>query len=198
VRPGRTPVVRVGGTRLVSIEVANPGGPECRCGSPASTARSSRTHGSSTPLSDEDGNVSAPSDLDMAAGRPMTTEVRVEREEVGGHTRRVLPHSGNPHDPRVPPDGRWRSTSSPPPSGHTATRQRHLSDRCEGRIGTRRWRSDLDASLTPAVSQRLHERGAVNLPPSVHERRPPAEPFDLCVFAHRQHQGRSERLPGWS
>jgi hypothetical protein len=29
-------------------------------------------------LSDEDGNVSAPSDLDMAAGRQMTTEVRVE------------------------------------------------------------------------------------------------------------------------
>jgi len=46
----------------------------------------------------------------------MTTEVRVELEDVGGRTKMVMTMPEFPATPRVPPDGRWRSTSSPPTS----------------------------------------------------------------------------------
>jgi hypothetical protein len=49
-------------------------------------------------MSDEDGNVVAPSDMGMPAGHPTTTEVTVELEEVGGRTRMVLTHVGVPAD----------------------------------------------------------------------------------------------------
>jgi hypothetical protein len=49
-------------------------------------------------MSDENGDVSAPSDMGMPAGHPMTTEVRVELNDIGGRTKMVLTHVGIPHD----------------------------------------------------------------------------------------------------
>jgi hypothetical protein len=42
--------------------------------------------------------VSSPSDMGMAEGHPMTTEVRVELEDVGGRTKMVMTHAGVPGD----------------------------------------------------------------------------------------------------
>jgi uncharacterized protein YndB with AHSA1/START domain len=49
-------------------------------------------------MSDENGNVSSPSDMGMPEGHPTTTEVRVELEDVGGSTKMVLTHVGIPAD----------------------------------------------------------------------------------------------------
>jgi uncharacterized protein YndB with AHSA1/START domain len=49
-------------------------------------------------MSDEHGNVSSPSDMGMPEGHPMTTEVRVELEDVGGRTKMVMTHAGIPGD----------------------------------------------------------------------------------------------------
>jgi hypothetical protein len=49
-------------------------------------------------MSDENGNVSSPSDMGMPEDHPMTTEVRVDLEDVGGRTKMVLTHAGIPAD----------------------------------------------------------------------------------------------------
>src|SRR3982074_2936678 len=71
--------VRVGGTRLVSMEMQTPGGAmqmwftgEYREG--VENERLVYTES----MSDENGNVLSPSDTGMPAGHPTTTEVRVE------------------------------------------------------------------------------------------------------------------------
>jgi uncharacterized protein YndB with AHSA1/START domain len=47
-------------------------------------------------MSDEHGNVSSPADMGMPEGHPMTTEVRVELEDIGGRTKMVMTHAGIP------------------------------------------------------------------------------------------------------
>jgi len=42
--------------------------------------------------------VSSPSDMGMAEDHPMTTEVRVELEDVGDRTKMVMTHAGVPGD----------------------------------------------------------------------------------------------------
>ena len=113
--------VRVGGRRLVCMQIPTQDGPMRMC-SPASTARSSRTSDASTPIrirrerqrgvTFEHGN---------SRRTPRTTEVRVELQDVGGRTRMVMTHTGFPATPRALPAGRWRSTSSPPTSRHAHT-----------------------------------------------------------------------------
>jgi hypothetical protein len=49
-------------------------------------------------MADENGNVLSPADMGMPAGHPATTEVRVELEDVGGHTKMVMTHVGIPAD----------------------------------------------------------------------------------------------------
>ena len=49
-------------------------------------------------MSDKNGNVSSPSEMGVPAGHPMTTEVRVELEDVGGRTKMVMNHAGVPGD----------------------------------------------------------------------------------------------------
>jgi uncharacterized protein YndB with AHSA1/START domain len=49
-------------------------------------------------MSDENGNVSSPPDTGMPEGHPMTTEVRVELQDVGGRTKMVMTHTGVPGD----------------------------------------------------------------------------------------------------
>jgi hypothetical protein len=45
-------------------------------------------------MCDEEGNVSSPPAIGMPEGHPMTTEVRVELEDLGGRTRMVITHAG--------------------------------------------------------------------------------------------------------
>jgi hypothetical protein len=64
----------------------------CRCGSPASTARSSRTSDSSTPspCPTQTATCYRPPTWACPKGHPTTTEVRVELEDVGGRTKMVM------------------------------------------------------------------------------------------------------------
>ena len=87
--------VRVGGRRLVCMEVQSPGGPMQMWFTGEYREVVPNEHLVYTEsMSDENGNV-APG---LAEGHPETTEVRVEHQEVGGRTRMVMTHSGVPAD----------------------------------------------------------------------------------------------------
>lgn len=97
--PAATMDVRVGGTRLVCMEMQLPDGPtrmwftgECR-----GVVEKKRLVYTES-MCDENGNVPAPSDVALPEGHPMTTEVRVELEDLGGRTKMVLTHVGVPGD----------------------------------------------------------------------------------------------------
>jgi uncharacterized protein YndB with AHSA1/START domain len=89
--------VRVGGTRLVCMEIRSPDGPLQMwfTGEYREVVENARLVYTES-ISDEDGNVASPSG--MAGDHPMITEVRVEFEYVGGRTRMVLTHAGIPAD----------------------------------------------------------------------------------------------------
>ena len=91
--------VRVGGTRLVSMEVQTPNGPMQMwfTGEYREVAENERLVYTES-MSDETGNVVSPSDMGMPEGHPTTTEVRVELEDVGGRTKMVMTHVGIPGD----------------------------------------------------------------------------------------------------
>jgi len=91
--------VRVGGTRLVSMEVQTPNGPMQMwfTGEYREVVENERLVYTES-MSDENGNVLSPEDLGMPAGYPTTTEVRVEFEDVGGRTKMVMTHAGVPSD----------------------------------------------------------------------------------------------------
>jgi uncharacterized protein YndB with AHSA1/START domain len=89
--------VRVGGTRLVCMEVDTPEGPRQMwfSGEYLEVVKNERLVYTES-MSDENGNVSSPSAMGMPEGHPMTTEVRVELEDLGGRTRMVMTHAGIP------------------------------------------------------------------------------------------------------
>ena len=89
--------VRVGGTRLVCMEMQSPNGPMRMwfAGEYLEVVENERLRYTES-MSDENGNVAAPSE--GSSGHPMTTEVRVELEDVGGKTRMLMTHSGVPGD----------------------------------------------------------------------------------------------------
>ena len=91
--------VRVGGTRLVCMEMQTPNGPMQMwfTGEYLVVVENTRLVYTEA-MSDENGNVSMPSELGMPEGHPMTTEVRVDLEDVGGRTRMVMTHAGVPPD----------------------------------------------------------------------------------------------------
>ena len=91
--------VRVGGTRLVCMEVQTPGGPTQMwfTGEYREVVENERLVYTES-MSDESGNVSSPPNADAAQGHPVTTEVRVELEDVGGRTKMVMTHAGIPAD----------------------------------------------------------------------------------------------------
>ena len=91
--------VRVGGTRLVCMEVQTPGGPTQMwfTGEYREVVENERLVYTES-MSDENGNVLSPSDMGMPAGHPTTTEVRVELEDVGGRTKMVMTHAGIPSE----------------------------------------------------------------------------------------------------
>ena len=89
--------LRVGGTRLVCMEVQTPGGPMQMwfTGEFREVVECERLVYTES-MADENGNVLAPDDIGMPAGHPTTTEVRVELEGIGGRTRMVMTHAGIP------------------------------------------------------------------------------------------------------
>jgi len=91
--------VRVGGTRLVCMEMQSPAGPRRMCftGKYREVIENTRLVYTDA-MCDENGNVISPSDAGMGEGHPTTTEVRVDLAEVGGRTRMVVTHAGIPAD----------------------------------------------------------------------------------------------------
>jgi uncharacterized protein YndB with AHSA1/START domain len=91
--------VRVGGTRLVCMEMQTPNGPMQMwfTGEYREVVENERLVYTES-MSDENGNVLSPLDMGMPAGHPTTTEVRVELEHTGGRTKMVMTHVGIPDD----------------------------------------------------------------------------------------------------
>jgi uncharacterized protein YndB with AHSA1/START domain len=91
--------VRVGGTRLVCMQVQAPNGSMVMwfAGEYREVVENKRLVYTEF-MSDEDGNLSSPSNAGSGDGHPVTTEVRVELEDLGGRTRMVMTHAGIPGD----------------------------------------------------------------------------------------------------
>jgi uncharacterized protein YndB with AHSA1/START domain len=91
--------VRVGGTRLIAMQVQTPNGAMQMwfVGEYREVVDNKRLVYTES-MSDEHGNVLSPADMGMPAGHPATTQVRVELEDVGGRTKMVLTHVGIPSD----------------------------------------------------------------------------------------------------
>ena len=89
--------VRVGGTRLVCMEMPTPSGPMQMwfTGEYREVVQNQRLVYTES-MSDERGNVRSLSDGGLPEGHPTTTEVRVELEDVDGHTKMVMTHVGVP------------------------------------------------------------------------------------------------------
>jgi uncharacterized protein YndB with AHSA1/START domain len=89
--------VRVGGGRLVCMEMSSPGGPVQMwfTGEYREVVQNQRLVYTES-MSDEHGNVSMPPGT--ADGHPVVTEVCVELEDIGGRTKMVVTHSGVPAD----------------------------------------------------------------------------------------------------
>jgi len=91
--------VRVGGSRLVCMEVQTPAGPRSMwfAGEYIQVV-ANRLLVYTEFISDENGNVVLPSEMGMGDGHPTTTEVRVELEQFDGVTKMVMTHAGIPSD----------------------------------------------------------------------------------------------------
>ena len=91
--------VRVGGIRLLCMEMTTPDGTMQMwfTGEFLEVIENQRLVYTDS-MSDEHGNVMAPEQLGMPEGHPTTTEVRVELERLDGGTRMVLTHTGVPAD----------------------------------------------------------------------------------------------------
>ena len=91
--------VRVGGTRLVCMEMQTPDGAIQMwfTGEYREVVENQRLVYTES-MSDENGNVLSPSDIGMPDGHPVTTEVSVELEDIDGRTKMVMTHAGIPRD----------------------------------------------------------------------------------------------------
>ena len=91
--------VRVGGRRLVCMEMPSPQGAMQMwfTGEYREVVENERLVYTES-MSDENGNVASASDMGMPEGHPTTTEVRVELEAVDGRTKMVMTHAGIPAD----------------------------------------------------------------------------------------------------
>ena len=91
--------LRVGGGRLVCMEMKTPGGPMQMwfTGEYREIVQNERLVYTES-MSDQDGNVLSPTDMGMPAGYPTTTQVSVELEDAAGRTRMVITHAGIPAD----------------------------------------------------------------------------------------------------
>jgi uncharacterized protein YndB with AHSA1/START domain len=91
--------VRVGGIRLICMEVESPNGPMQMwfTGDYREVVANERLVYTES-MSDKNGNVSSPADTGMPEGHPTTTEIQVELMDIGGRTKMVLTHVGIPSD----------------------------------------------------------------------------------------------------
>ena len=91
--------VRVGGARLVRMDVETPGGPMQMwfTGEYRDVVENQRLAYTES-MSDASGNVLSAADVGMPDGHPTTTEVIVELEQGGGRTKMVMTHAGLPGD----------------------------------------------------------------------------------------------------
>jgi uncharacterized protein YndB with AHSA1/START domain len=89
--------VRVGGTRLICMQVQTPRGAMTMwfTGEYLEVVQNKRLVYTDS-LSDENGQVMSPAEVGMPAGHPTTTEIRVELDDLGGCTRMVMTHAGIP------------------------------------------------------------------------------------------------------
>lgn len=89
--------VRVGGTRLVSMQVTTPNGPmQMWFTGEYTDVVENKLLVYTESMSNENGDIIARSDMGMQPGHPTTTEVRVELEDLGGRTKMVMTHVGIP------------------------------------------------------------------------------------------------------
>jgi uncharacterized protein YndB with AHSA1/START domain len=91
--------VRVGGARLVSMEVETPNGPMTMwfTGEHLEIVEHRRLVYTES-MSDEHGNVLSPSATGMPTSHPTTTEITVELESIDGRTKMVMIHAGIAED----------------------------------------------------------------------------------------------------
>ena len=91
--------VRVGGARLVGMEMDTPGGPVRMwfAGEYREVVAHKRIVYTES-MSDADGEALPPSELGMPHGHPVRTEVTVEFTDLDGRTKQVLTHVGIPAD----------------------------------------------------------------------------------------------------
>lgn len=89
--------VRVGGIRLLCMEITTPDGTMRMwfTGEYLEVIENQRLVYTDS-MSDENGNVRSPEQMGMPGGHPTTTEVRVELERVSGGTRMLVTHLGVP------------------------------------------------------------------------------------------------------
>jgi uncharacterized protein YndB with AHSA1/START domain len=89
--------VRVGGVRLVCMEMETPNGPMQMwfTGEYLEVVEPERLVFTDS-ISDENGHVASPTESGMPDGHPTTTEVRIDLQDDGGGTRMVMTHAGIP------------------------------------------------------------------------------------------------------
>lgn len=87
--------VRVGGRRLVCMSSPDGTRKMWTTGEYTEVVPNERLVYTDSPA-DENGNVVSPSDMGMPEGYPLTTEVTVLLEDLGGRTRMVVTHAGLP------------------------------------------------------------------------------------------------------
>lgn len=89
--------VRVGGTRLVCMEMETPNGSMRMwfTGQYREVVENKRLVYTES-MSDEHGNVVSPAQMGLPDGHPTTTEIVLELEDLDGHTRMTLTHFGVP------------------------------------------------------------------------------------------------------
>ena len=89
--------VRVGGTRLVCMEVHTPNGPAQMwfTGQYREVVPRQRLVFTES-LSDQNGTPKSPADAGLPEGHPATTEVTIELEDLGDRTKMRLTHAGVP------------------------------------------------------------------------------------------------------
>ena len=117
--------VRVGGKRLVCMEMQTPDGPmQMWFTGEYLEVVEPEHHVYTECMSDEHGTVLSTSEARMPAGHPVTTEVRVDLESMADGTRMTMTHAGVPVDS---PGGPWPSTSSPATSRCRSTDSRRPS-----------------------------------------------------------------------
>jgi uncharacterized protein YndB with AHSA1/START domain len=91
--------VRVGGSRLICMEIQTPNGPMQMwfTGEYLEVVQDRRLVFTES-MADENGNVVSPASMGMPDSHPASTEVRVELEVIGGQTKMVMTHAGIPSD----------------------------------------------------------------------------------------------------